>query len=125
MLIVVASSSTISIPTKRLIEFLIFSLSPIGIDVFPLIMITSYPKRYAPVRSATMFSSLGKGYEITISFEGRDSLFAVIVIEFCPVSISTSAFFINWLESTHSFGSETRVLLPIFCRRRMNLVNLY
>ncbi len=119
------SSSTISIPTSLLMELRIFSLSSTGMLVFPFIRIMSYPRRYAPVISATMFSSCGSGYEITTSFEGLSVLFTVIEMVFSFVSISTSVLFSSLFASTHSFGSDTRILLPIFCRRRMNLVNLY
>lgn len=92
---------------------------------FEVMCITSYPKRYAPVISATIFSSLGKGYEITSSFVRRISLFAEIEIVSCPVSNSTCVPLSRLLATTHSFGSETRMLLPILCRRLMNLANLY
>ena len=57
--------------------------------------------------------------------DGLCSLFIEMERLFWPVSISTSDLLPNLLASTHSFGSVTRMLLPILCRRRMNLVNLY
>ena len=120
-----ASSSTISIPTSLRINPRILSLSSIDIADLPLILIISYPRRYAPVTSALMFSSFATGYSITTSFGGL--LLPVGVIEMVPdpVSSSTSSLFSNLFAKTHSIGNDTRMLLPIFCRRRMNLVNLY
>src|SRR5579885_1804141 len=72
-----------------------------------------------------MFSCFDTGYSIMTSFGGL--LFPVGVIDMLlvPVSSSTSSLFSSLFASTHSIGSETSMLLPTFCRRRINLVNLY
>jgi hypothetical protein len=90
----------------------------------PLILIISYPRRYAPVIFAITFSSFETGYDIVTSFGCLISPDGVMERLSEPVSISTSSLFSNLFVSIHSFGSETRILLPIFCRRRMNLVSL-
>ena len=74
--------------------------------------------------SAITFSSFETGYDMVTSFGGLLSPDGVIERLFVPVSSSTSSLFSSLFASTHSFGSETRMLLPIFCRRRMNLVSL-
>ena len=74
--------------------------------------------------SAMMFSSSETGYEITTSFGGLLLPDGVIERVFVPVSSSTSSLFPSLLASIQSLGSDTRMLLPIFCRRRMNLVSL-
>jgi hypothetical protein len=101
------------------------SLSVTEIGDLPMILIISYPKRYAPVMFGTILSPFGSGYDISISFDGL--LLCCVLIErlFCVVSISTWALLSSLFASTHSFGSETKMLLPIFCRRRVNVTNLY
>jgi len=74
--------------------------------------------------SAMMFSSFETGYDITTSFGVLWSSDNVMERLFGPVSSSTSSLLPSLFASTHSFGSETKILLPIFCRRRMNLVSL-
>ena len=74
--------------------------------------------------SAIMFSPFETGYDMVTSFGGLLSPDGVIDRLFEPVSISTSSLFSSLFTSIHSFGNETRILLPIFCRRRMNLVSL-
>jgi len=74
--------------------------------------------------SAMMFSSFETGYGITTSFGVLCSSDNVIERLFGPVSSSTSSLFTSLFASIHSFGNETSMLLPIFCRRRMNLVSL-
>jgi len=90
----------------------------------PLIFIISYPRRYAPVISAIMFSSFETGYDMVTSFGGLLSPDGVIERLSEPVSSSTSSLFSSLFASIHSFGNETKMLLPIFCRRRINLVSL-
>jgi len=111
-------------PTNLRIEARIFSLSSIEITVFPLIFIMSYPSRYAPVMCAIMFSAFETGYEITTSFGGLLFRVGVMVTVFVPVSNSTSSLFPSLLASIQSLGNDTRILPPIFCKRRMNLVSL-
>ena len=74
--------------------------------------------------SAITFSSFVTGYDIVTSFGDLLSPDRVMERLFEPVSNSTSSLFSSLFASIHSFGSETRILLPIFCRRRINLVSL-
>jgi len=74
--------------------------------------------------SAITFSSFETGYDMITSFGGLLSPDGVMERLFVPVSSSTSSLFSSLFASIHSFGSETRILLPIFCRRLMNLVSL-
>ena len=74
--------------------------------------------------SAITFSSFETGYDMITSFGGLLSPDGVMERLFVPVSSSTSSLFSNLFASIHSFGNETRILLPIFCRRLMNLVSL-
>jgi len=111
-------------PTNLRMDARIFSRSSIEIVDLPFIFIISYPRRYAPVMSAMMFSSFETGYGITTSFGALWSSDNVMERLFGPVSSSTSSLFPRLFASIHSFGRETKILLPIFCRRRMNLVSL-
>jgi len=74
--------------------------------------------------SAITFSSFETGYDIVTSLCCLISPDGVMERLSEPVSISTSSLFSNLFVSIHSFGNETRMLLPIFCRRLMNLVSL-
>jgi len=55
-------------PTSLRIEVLIFSRSSAEITDLPFILMISYPRRYAPVILAIIFSSFETGYDITTSF---------------------------------------------------------
>ncbi len=83
----VASSSRISIPTSLLIDSRMISRSFTEIVDLPLILIISYPSRYAPVMLAAMFSSFGSGYSISISLDNFLPSPAVIDRLFSAVSI--------------------------------------
>ena len=100
------------------------SLSFTEIVDLPLILIMSYPSRYAPVMLAAMFSSLESGYSISISLDIFLPSSTVIERLFSKVSIWTCELLTRLWSSTHCFGSDTKILLPIFCRRRVNLDNL-
>ena len=70
------------------------------------------------------FSSFETGYDMVTSFGGLLSPDRVMARLSEPVSTSTSSLFFSLFASIHSLGNDTRILLPIFCRRRMNLVSL-
>ena len=107
---VAASSSTISIPTSRRMELRIFSRSSAGMEDFDRILMISYPKRYAPVSEAAIFSSFTGGYWISISLEGRIPDPAEIDTEFIPVSTSTSEFF-----QGHFYPPTLLAVRPSWC----------
>ena len=116
------SSSVISMPTSRLIESRTSSRSVSDMAESDRTVIASYPKRYPPVMSAAMFSPRGSGYGMASS-RSRPRRPAEMATVLAPVSRSTWPPFSSPLASTHSLGSVTSMLFPIFCSFLTNLAN--
>ena len=57
------------------------------------------------------------------NFEERNIKYGVR--EFAMAAIASGLVLSKLFASIHSLGNDTKMLLPIFCRRRVNVVNLY